>query len=679
MRYPILLIFAVVASAPAFGVEDSNGCRQVNVDFIVVEGEATLAALEDDIRIDLEKLGVNVTRRFLAKDDFNTAMTTGDFNMAFSETWGPPYDPHSYAKSWSVPDEAHFAAHQGLQPPMTKADLDKKIDEVLTISNEQERQDAWTEILTAVHELAINLPFSGKRIPAVIRKRLWGFTPGYQQFDYPLHTLRVESGSKTITVAPGGQTGLFVGVGRLDPHTYRPNEFFASNWVYEGLVEYGPNGSILPSLAASWTVAGNAEGGQVYTFTLRQNVTFHDGAAWNCTVAKLNFDHVLADPLVTGDWHGWYGLPGQIASVSCTSDLDELVLTTREKYYPLLQELTYIRPLRMLSPAMFVGGLQSDPYTQNSCHAGWGNITGALDSGDRTVQCVGSLGISGTGPWMYEQTTLKSESEEVQEVSFLRHADHWAGVAADGVERLRLVRYEDHAAVKTALLQGTLDVVVGSGPLEPADIALFQREEHASNFGVYLTEPLQNRIVVLNTYKAPTSDLQVRKLLIHGVNKAAIIQKELAGLDEPVDALFPKAAPYSHIDLTPRWDFDLEKARFINCPLTAMNRTVIIKGDGDGGGLSDGAIWGIAILSVVVAVVMVFVGYMVSREKRGTPLFTPLIDNPMADDHYLGDDKQVMKVQPKVLDEVVSMFEAASKGKNTTGVMATASGPWGCV
>ena len=39
-------------------------------------------------------------------------------------------------------------------------------------------------------------------------------------------------------MAPGAQSGLFNTVGRLDPHSYRPNEFFANNWVYEGLVAY---------------------------------------------------------------------------------------------------------------------------------------------------------------------------------------------------------------------------------------------------------------------------------------------------------------------------------------------------------------------------------------------------------------------------------------------------------
>eukprot|EP00975_Prorocentrum_lima_P003083 677619-Prorocentrum_lima.AAC.1 len=54
--------------------------------------------------------------------------------------------------------------------------------------------------------------------------------------------------------------------------------------------------------------------------------------------------------------------------------------------------------------------------------------------------------------------------------------------------------------------------------------------------------------------------------MIHAVNKAAIIDSELAGLADPVDQLFPRNAPYCNIDLTPRWDYDSEKANLLNCP-----------------------------------------------------------------------------------------------------------------
>ena len=95
--------------------------------------------------------------------------------------------------------------------------------------------------------------------------------PGAQQYDYPLHKASVVGGgSTTVTVAPGAQTGLFASVGRLDPHSYRPNEFFANNWVYEGLVAYGANGNIEASLATAWTSEETSSGGETWRFTLRE-------------------------------------------------------------------------------------------------------------------------------------------------------------------------------------------------------------------------------------------------------------------------------------------------------------------------------------------------------------------------------------------------------------------------
>ena len=136
-----------------------------------------------------------------------------------------------------------------------------------------------------------------------------------------------------MTVSPGAQTGLFsneTGVGRLDPHSYRPNEIFANNWVYDGLVEYGAGGAIVPALAETWAISDRQDGqpGQEYAFKLRQGVKFHDGADWNCSVAKLNFDHVLAMPLVGPDYHGWYATPDMIDSWGCEDD-STFVITSK--------------------------------------------------------------------------------------------------------------------------------------------------------------------------------------------------------------------------------------------------------------------------------------------------------------------------------------------------------------
>ena len=116
------------------------------------------------------------------------------------------------------------------------------------------------------------------------------------------------------------------------------------------------------------------------------------------------------------------------------------------------------------------------------------------------------------------------------------------------------------------MLDGTLDAVVGSGVLLESEVADLKMN-HTKDLFVSLSPAIQNRIVVLNTNKAPTNSLDNRKVIIHAINKAAIIDKELAGLDEPAESLFPKDAPYSGAHLTPIPDYDLEKATLINCPM----------------------------------------------------------------------------------------------------------------
>ena len=58
-----------------------------------------------------------------------------------------------------------------------------------------------------------------------------------------------------------------VNVGPLNPHLYTPNQMFAQSMVYEPLVKYQADGSVIPWLAKSWT---HSEDGKTWTFTLRE-------------------------------------------------------------------------------------------------------------------------------------------------------------------------------------------------------------------------------------------------------------------------------------------------------------------------------------------------------------------------------------------------------------------------
>merc|ERR1712054_377411 len=145
--------------------------------------------------------------------------------------------------------------------------------------------------------------------------------------------------------------------------------------------------------------------------------------------------------------------------------------------------------------------------------------------------------------------------------------DDWWG-SRGSVTELVVKSYTTADDVKQALLGGQLDMVVGGGVLTPVQVREFE-QTRANEFAVLHGPPLMNTIIVMNAAKAPTNDINLRKVIMHAIDKASIVDTEMAGSAMVVDSLFPKDAPYCNLDLTPCWDYDLEKAELLNCAVVA--------------------------------------------------------------------------------------------------------------
>ena len=340
-----------------------------------------------------------------------------------------------------------------LQPPLTRDDLIARIEAVQTELDETAIRAQWRSIMEDVHKQALFLPLWGTRIPYVLNRRLSGFSPSTQAYSIPVNTIQVASGSDSVTIAPGVGS-LFTKTGPINPHQYSPNALWAQDWIYEGLVSYGQDGEIVPALATSWDVKAVGEG-QRATFQLRENVLFHDGTPFNCSAAVLNFDHVLSD--VVKQRHQWFGAGKYLKSWTCNSDY-ELVLETSSPFYPLLQELSYIRPIRFASPSAFAEGLDSDPDLHNSCESG--DFGGKWDFLEEDVTCKGLSAPIGTGAFKFVSRT-EAEDGTDEEVVFARHAEYWGQKA--GIETLTAVKYDSVEEVEAALKSGDLDMAMGIG------------------------------------------------------------------------------------------------------------------------------------------------------------------------------------------------------------------------
>ncbi len=61
--------------------------------------------------------------------------------------------------------------------------------------------------------------------------------------------------------------------------------------VYEGLVQFAADGSVLPKLALSWEISSD---GLTYVFHLKSGVRFHDGSDFDAAAAKFSLERILA-------------------------------------------------------------------------------------------------------------------------------------------------------------------------------------------------------------------------------------------------------------------------------------------------------------------------------------------------------------------------------------------------
>ena len=174
------------------------------------------------------------------------------------------------------------------------------------------------------------------------------------------------------------------------------------------------------------------------------------------------------------------------------------------------------------------------------------------------------------------------------------------------------MRYADADKVEAALKDNTLDAVVGAGVLKAAAI---QGLQYNKDFEVKHTEDIQNVAVILKI-----DDIQLRKTVIHAVNKQTMIQNQLGGMEQSVSQFFQTSAPYCNVDLTPKFDYDIEKAGLLNCPeAEKLQASPVFIG-----------------LFVAVACLAwfgcVFACCLVGNEKKGSPFFTPLMSAEVSDE-----------------------------------------------
>ncbi|OAS86944.1 nickel ABC transporter substrate-binding protein [Metabacillus litoralis] len=304
-------------------------------------------------------------------------------------------------------------------------------------------------------------------------------------------------------------------VGEMNPHVYNPSQLFAQSMVYEPLVSYQDGGELKPHLAESWDISDD---GKEYTFHLRQDVKFSDGTSFNAEIVKKNFDTILNNV----ELHSWLGF---ISKIDQTDVIDEntFKLTLTEPYYPTIQELAVVRPVRFLGEAGFP------------------------EDGDTSKGVVEPVG---TGPWILEE-------HKVDEYAiYKRNENYWGELPK--AEKIKVKIIPDAETRVLAFEKGELDLIYGEGVIS---LDAFKQLESTGNYETSISEPVATRQLVINTKKEQLSDERVRQALHYGFNKEAMVEGITSGLEEKANHILPTNLPYTqNIDVL-SIGYDVEKAK----------------------------------------------------------------------------------------------------------------------
>jgi peptide/nickel transport system substrate-binding protein len=316
--------------------------------------------------------------------------------------------------------------------------------------------------------------------------------------------------------------------------------------IFETLVFLEP-GTTEPvaGLAESWEPN---EDGTVWTFSLRPDVTFHDGTAFNAEAVCANFDR-------------WYNFTGPLQNPSASyywqvvfggfAEFDPESGAPEESLYQSCEaqdELTAVITLTKPS-ATFIPALAQQAFSIASPDAleQYDADAGTVDE-EGVFQPTGTFGTEhpiGTGPFMFQSWT-RGEALEL-----VRYEDYWGEPAK--LDSLIIRPIPDNAARLQALQTGEIQ---GYDLVEPQDIPTLED----SGLQVLDRPAFNVAYVGINQAKPPMDQLEVRQALAYGLNRQEVVDSFYAGRGVVATQFMPPEVN-GYADDVATYEYDPERAK----------------------------------------------------------------------------------------------------------------------
>ncbi|WP_369139049.1 ABC transporter substrate-binding protein [Modestobacter versicolor] len=279
--------------------------------------------------------------------------------------------------------------------------------------------------------------------------------------------------------------------------------------LYDTLVDYDAANELYNELATDVTVADD---GLSIAVTLRDDVTFHDGAPLTATDVAYTLDRVKRLGL---------GVNSNLTSYDSTDVTSDTELT-----------INLTAPDATMVPAL------SRVYVLNSALV-------EENAGDDDGQSWLATHEAGSGPYTLESYTSN------QEAVFAQYADYWQGF--DGQAEEVVISYlPESGTQRDELRAGDVDIAMD---IATADLASFESDD---GFVVDKADTLVQLYMYFDMEEGPTTDPRVREALRLAYDYPAHVDSILAGNGEIAQGPLPIAMS-CHADI-PAGEQDLDRA-----------------------------------------------------------------------------------------------------------------------
>ncbi len=297
----------------------------------------------------------------------------------------------------------------------------------------------------------------------------------------------------------------------LDPHAQNEGPTSAlAHQIMEPLVMRDMTGAMVPALATDW--GPSADNPNVWEFTLREGVTFHDGAEFDSEDVKFSLDRAMTED----------------------SDYKELLASVKE----VRATGKYTIEIETNGPNPIMANNLTNMFIMDK---GWAEANGAVkvqdyEGGEDTFAAKNA---NGTGPYV-----LVSREPDVKTV--MKINDNYWGKDEFPMEVTEVIYtpIQNAATRVAAMLSGEVDFI--------QDVPVQDLGRVAGTDGLEVRTAPQNRVIFFGMNQAaediagdnvdginPMSDVRVRQAMSMAIDRVAIQKVVMRGQSAPAGMIAP--------------------------------------------------------------------------------------------------------------------------------------------